>query len=161
RAELIDQGVELLVPERFRAKYPKYFKYFFANPKAQSMDVGRNQFGLHKDGHEIPVELSLHPLETGEGLFVLASIFDITERKQMDEARLRMAAIVEFSDDAIISKSLQGTITSWNPGAQKIFGYTPQEALGKSILMLFPPERHREEVEIRERLERGENVDHF
>src|SRR5207249_7980021 len=88
-------------------------------------------------------------------------IIDITERKQMEQTSVRLADIVQSSDDAIISKALNGAITSWNPGAEKLFGYSAGEAVGKPILMLIPPDRHREEPEIMARIERGENVDHF
>ena len=161
RAELIDHPIEILVPERFRAKHPGYRGGFFASPTTRPMGAGRDLFGLHKDGHEIPVEIGLNPLELGEGVYVLASIIDITERKQMEQTSVRLADIVQSSDDAIISKALNGAITSWNPGAEKLFGYTAGEAVGKPILMLIPPDRHREEPEIMARIERGENVDHF
>ncbi len=72
-----------------------------------------------------------------------------------------LAAIVEFSDDAIISKDLNGVITSWNRGAERLFGYTAGEVRGKSVTLLIPPDRRREEPEILERLKRGERVDHF
>jgi PAS domain S-box-containing protein len=88
-------------------------------------------------------------------------ITDITERKRMEEVRERFAAMVQSSDDAIISKTLDGIITSWNPGAEKLFGYSAQEVLGQSMLMLFPPERANEEPEILARVTRGESVDHF
>jgi len=81
--------------------------------------------------------------------------------RQLAEMRTRLAAIVESSDDAIISKSLAGVITSWNPGAQKLFGYTAAEAIGQNVLMLLPPERRSEETEILGRVERGDNVEHF
>ncbi|HXC60754.1 MAG TPA: PAS domain S-box protein [Steroidobacteraceae bacterium] len=86
---------------------------------------------------------------------------DITERRQAEETAMRFAAIVESSDDAIISKDLRGIITGWNRGAEKIFGYATAEALGKPMLMLFPLERIDEEPAIIERIRRGENVDHF
>src|SRR5205085_9026508 len=86
---------------------------------------------------------------------------DITERKRAEEARLHLAAIVESSSDAIISKTLDGVILSWNQGAQRMFGYTAEEAVGKSILILIPPERHAEEPRILERLRRGERIEHY
>ena len=86
---------------------------------------------------------------------------DITKRKQAEIAMHRLAAIVESSDDAIIGKTLEGIITSWNPGAEAIFGYSAKEAVGKPMLMLFPPERAAEEVEILTRIGRGESVEHF
>jgi PAS domain S-box-containing protein len=76
-------------------------------------------------------------------------------------ARSRLASIVDSSDDAIISKSLDGVITSWNAGAQRIFGFTPEEAVGRSIIMIIPIERRDEEKHILGRLRRGEHIDHF
>ena len=78
-----------------------------------------------------------------------------------EEVREWLAAVVRSSDDAIIGKTLEGTITAWNPGAEKLFGYSPAEAIGRSMLMLVPPERASEEPEILSRIARGERVDHF
>ncbi len=86
---------------------------------------------------------------------------DITERKRAEQMRERLAAVVDSSDDAIISKTLTGTITSWNRGAEKLFGYSGEEAIGKPMLMLIPPERMHEEVDILAGISRGESVDHF
>ena len=86
---------------------------------------------------------------------------DITERKHAEEMRERLAAIVDSSDDAIISKTLDGTITAWNRGAEKVFGYPAAEIVGKSMLMLLPPERLSEESDILARIRRGESIEHF
>jgi PAS domain S-box-containing protein len=86
---------------------------------------------------------------------------DITERKQTEELRERLAAIVESSDDAIISKDLNGIITAWNRGAEKIFGYSASETVGKPMLMLFPPELVSEEKVILARIGRGESIEHY
>ena len=84
-----------------------------------------------------------------------------TEHQSAEETRLHLAAIVESSDDAIISKSLEGVILSWNKGAERIFGYTAEEIVGKSIYTMIPPDRHAEEPNILERLRRGERIDHY
>jgi PAS domain S-box-containing protein len=89
------------------------------------------------------------------------SFRDITARRQAEETRLRLAAIVEFSNDAIISKTLDGVITSWNAAAERLFGYRAEEMLGQSILRLLPAERHVEEDMILARLRRGERIEHF
>jgi PAS domain S-box-containing protein len=94
-----------------------------------------------------------------DGLAVYSQ--DITERKRAEEIRLHLAAIVESSDDAIISKSLEGTILSWNKGARRIFGYSAEEVVGKSIYILIPPDRTDEEPRILERLRRGEPIHHY
>jgi two-component system, chemotaxis family, CheB/CheR fusion protein len=92
---------------------------------------------------------------------ILLAVEEITARKRSEELGQRLAAIVASSDDAIISKDLNGIITSWNQGAERLFGYTAEEAIGKSILILIPPERRDEETRILENLRRGEHLDHF
>ena len=88
-------------------------------------------------------------------------VADITERKRADEVRFRLASVVESSDDAILSMDLEGTITTWNKGAQQIFGYSAAEMVGKSITVLVPPNREDEEPAILARLKRGERIEHY
>jgi PAS domain S-box-containing protein len=103
------------------------------------------------------------PLRNGEGRIVggINMLVDITARKQAEEATAHLAAIVASSDDAIISKNLDGIIKSWNRSAERLFGYTAQEAVGKHITLIIPPDRRTEEEKILSRLRRGEHVDHF
>ena len=104
-----------------------------------------------------------HPVLNASGDLVqfVGSSTDITERKRAEQATCLLAAIVESSHDAIVSKSLNGVITSWNKGAERLFGYAAEEAVGQNIRMIIPPERRDEERTILERLTRGERVDHF
>ena len=88
-------------------------------------------------------------------------MMDITERKQSEQARALHTAIVESSDDAIISKTLDGRIRSWNPGAERLFGYTASEAIGQDVRLIIPPDKIEEEEGILERLRLGERIDHF
>ena len=122
------------------------------------------------DGSERIVDFSMHPIRgrSGAVAFLHPTGIDITERKRIENAlrdselRLRfLAAIVESSDDAIISKNLDGVILSWNRGAERLFGYAAEEAVGKPITMLIPEDRQDEEVEILARLRRGERIEHF
>ena len=99
--------------------------------------------------------------EAGRFISILSLVHDVTAREQAEAARLQLAAIAESSDDTLISKSLDGIITSWNAAAERIFGYRAEEIVGQSILRLVPADRHEEEHEILQRLRRGERVDHL
>jgi PAS domain S-box-containing protein len=103
--------------------------------------------------------LNIRAFPSNEGLAVY--IQDITVRRQAEQARAHLAAIVASSDDAIISKNLHSIITSWNKGAEKLFGYTAAEAIGQSITMLMPPQYVNEEPQILEQIRRGETIDHY
>jgi PAS domain S-box-containing protein len=104
-----------------------------------------------------------HPVLNVSGDLVqfVGSSTDITERKRAEQATRLLAAIVESSHDAIVSKSLNGVITSWNKGAERLFGYAAEEAVGQNITLIIPPERRDEERTIVEQLTRGERIDHF
>jgi PAS domain S-box-containing protein len=109
------------------------------------------------------LEISTAPVANGfgESGHIIVTYRDITERKQMDDARNRLAAIVESSEDAIISKSDCGIVTTWNGGAEKLFGYTAQEMIGRSITCLFPDDRLQEEVDILRSIKLGETIEHI
>jgi len=161
RHELLDREVEMLVPARFRNQHAHHRTGFVREPRMRPMGAGLELYGLHRDGHEFPVEISLSPLETEEGVLVSSAIRDVSERKRAEAALLRLAAIVESSDDAIISEDLNGVITSWNAGAQRIFGYAEGEAVGQSITIIIPPERLSEDADILRRLRAGEHIQHY
>ena len=99
--------------------------------------------------------------DAGELQGAVNILVDITDRKEAELASAFLSIIVESSDDAIISKSLDGVIQSWNHGAQRIFGYSAAEAIGQSILLLIPPDLVHEEYEILSRLSRGERIEHY
>ncbi|HUS20286.1 MAG TPA: PAS domain S-box protein [Terriglobales bacterium] len=113
-------------------------------------------------GSRRKMETQAAPLRTASGATVqLAITHDVTERSRAAEARHRLAAIVESSDDAIISKDLRGIVTSWNRGAEAVFGYRPDEMIGQPILRLIPPELHNDESRILQTICRGERIQHF
>lgn len=107
-------------------------------------------------------EWRINRIVMADGRFAVICYFrDMTDRMVGENLSRRLALIVESSDDAIISKNLDGTIVSWNRGAERLFGYTADEAVGQSVLMLIPADRHNEEPGIIERIRRGERVDHY
>src|SRR5450432_2424556 len=114
-----------------------------------------------KDGRRVEVEFISNAYLVGQKRLIQCNIRDITERKLAEMASNRLAAIIESSNDAIIGKDLSGIITSWNNGAEKIFGYTATEMVGTSILQLIPNGRREEEDQILERIKRGETLLHF
>ena len=116
-----------------------------------------------KNGTLIPISLSVSPMRDGTGRVIGASKIarDISERTQAAIISHRLAAIVESSDDAIVTKDLNGTIVSWNPAAERLFGYTAAEAIGQSIHLVIPAELHDEEDEVLTRIRAGDKVDHY
>ena len=115
-----------------------------------------------KDGRWVVVDSRMAVTQQDGGPpVVLEANRDVTDRRQGEEARGRLAAIVESSDDAILSKTLDGVIRTWNAGAERLFGYTADEAVGRPVTLLIPPDRLGEEEEILARLRRGDRVDHF
>ncbi len=118
---------------------------------------------VDRRGQMKAIEDSAAPIRGASGKIVgVVIVFhDVTERRRADETRLRLAAVVESSDDAILTKTLEGVISSWNEGAARMFGYTAEETIGRPVTMLMPPDYVNEEPGILERLRRGERIDHY
>jgi PAS domain S-box-containing protein len=118
---------------------------------------------MERDGTQVPIDHSGAPSKDAEGnVFGTVLIFrDVTEGRAADRAQALLASIVESSDDAIVSKSLNGIVRSWNTGAERLFGYQASEIIGQSIMTIVPPDRIAEEQLILERLRRGERLEHF
>jgi PAS domain S-box-containing protein len=135
RNELIGRSVDALVPQRFRRGHPDYRAAFYGAPGSRPMGAGRHLYGLRRDGTELPVEIGLNPIETPEGMFVLAAIVDITERRRQEE---RFRATVESAPTAMVMMDSTGVITLVNALTESVFGYSRDELLGQPVEILLP-----------------------
>ena len=161
REDLLGQPVELLVPDRFRSGHPGHRGDYNGEPHTRPMGAGLELYGRRKDGSEFPVEISLSPLETEDGLLVSSAIRDITERRRSEQDASHFRAVVESSHDAIVGKDLDGVITSWNAGAERLYGYTAEEMRGRSISMLVPAGLEDDLPDILRRVRLGERIDDY
>jgi PAS domain S-box-containing protein len=158
--EAIGQSSHALLQTKFPIQFAELVKQL-RNERYWSGELRH----ICKDGREVVVE-SRHQLMS-DGTVIEVNR-DVTERKQIEaalkdtEQQVRwLASIVEFSDDAIVSKNLDGIITSWNKGAERVFGYTSEEVVGQPITIIIPHDRRDEEREILTRIRRGERIEHF
>ena len=142
RQELIGRPMEILLPERFRHAHGSQRTGYFTQPRARGMGTGMELLGQRQDGSEFPVDVSLSPLKTEQGLLVMATIHDITRRKQAEEALresdARMRAIFDTAVDGIVTIDEGGIIERFNPAAERMFGYSEAEVVGNNVSMLMP-----------------------
>ena len=165
-AQMLGEPLDVLLPQRFRTGHRRHVEVF-GQSQATRRSMGNLGaiFGLRASGEEFPIEAAISQATVGGKRIFTVILRDITERRRVEEAlhtsSSLVKSIVDSSRDAIISKTLDGIIMSWNTGAQEVFGYSAAEAVGRPLLMLFPPERIQEEAEILARIARGERVEHL
>jgi PAS domain S-box-containing protein len=135
REELLQQKIEVLLPERFKEGHPGMRSRFFATPESRRMGAGRDLFAMRKNGTEFPVEIGLNPVNTDEGQFVLAAILDISERKRLENL---FRATVESAPIAMVMIDATGTIQLVNSELERLFGYERQALLHQKIEVLIP-----------------------
>jgi PAS domain S-box-containing protein len=160
-AEILGKPLNLLLPDRFTTSHPRHVNTFKAsNGQARRM-TEQEVWGRRKDGSEFPAESSISMLDMGNEKISTAFLRDISDRKQAEASLAQLAAIVESSEDAIVGKSLDGFISSWNAAAERMFGYTRDEVMGQPISILFPPDHLDDMQHVLEHIRRGEVVDHY
>jgi PAS domain S-box-containing protein len=150
--EMIGQSIRRIIPADRQSEEDEVVARVRRGEKVDHFDTVRQ----HKDGTLVPISLTVSPIHDDNGVVIGASKVarDIRDKK-------RLAAIVESSDDAIVSKTLDGIVTSWNPAAVRMFGFTAEEMIGQSIRRIIPPDRQSEEDDVVGHIRRGEKVDHF
>jgi PAS domain S-box-containing protein len=154
--------LERFLPARFRKAHADHIRVFGHNGVTRRTMGGFSPLSaLRTNGEEFPIDASISQVEVSGRKLFTAIVRDVTESSKAREASSRLAAIVESSDDAIISKTLDGVITSWNPAAERLFGYTAGEVVSKRMAGFLPPDRQQEEQDILQRISRGETIDHF
>jgi len=157
--EAIGAHITLIIPKDRLPEEDTIISRVRRGERIEHFDTVRQR----KDGTLIDISLTISPVRDSSGRIVGASKVarEITDRKRAERSTALLAAIVDSSDDAIVSKTLDGIITSWNKSAERIFGYLPEEAVGKHITLIIPRDRWNEESSIIARICRGDRVDHF
>lgn len=162
RAEAVGQELaELIVPPTLRDAHRRGLSHFLKTGEGPVIGKRIEIVGIRKDGSQVWVELAITAVKIENAPVFVAYLRDIGERKTNEESSRRLAAIIESSEDAIVSKDLNGIITSWNAGAERLFGYTAEDAVKKPITIIIPPDRYSEEQKILDRIHSGERVEHL
>jgi PAS domain S-box-containing protein len=157
--EIVGQSILRLIPEHLHPEEFKILSKLRAGERIDHYETVR----VRKNGEKVEISATISPVRDATGRVIGASKIarDITDRRRVDDSRFRLAAIVDSADDAIISKDLNGIITSWNEGAFRMFGYTSEEMVGQPLLRLIPKELSYEEEEILRKLRVGDRIDHY
>ncbi|MGN6553699.1 MAG: sensor histidine kinase [Verrucomicrobiota bacterium] len=159
--EVVGHNVNMLMPSPYREAHDDYLGAYVQTGHAKVIGKGREVLGQRKDKSIFPLDLSVSEVRLAGRRLFTGFVRDITERKEAEKALSYYAAIIESTEDAVVGKTLDGLITSWNKGAETLFGYSREEIIGKPISILIPPDYADEESAIIQRITRGESVEHY
>lgn len=161
KEEVIGQNVNILMPEPYYSEHDNYLKNYLAGVPSRIIGIEREVLGKRKGNALFPMQLNVGEAKLGKHSIFVGFIQDISKRKQMESASRHFEAIVQASADAIMSKNLQGIVTSWNASAEHMFGYAAAEMIDSPMLKLFPLERVDEEKFILKQISHGQRINHF
>jgi len=159
RDQLVGQPIQRLVPESLWQIYAEHQQNYFADPRTRSSGVDVELSGRHHDGTQFPINVSLSHIDTGDVLLVITAVRDVATQQQAVKNAQLISAIVQGSEDAIISGSLGGAITSWNPAAERMYGYSSAEIIGKPAKLLTPKDRAGEVEAVLGQIKAGRRVE--
>ena len=148
RTEVLGHNVNILMPEPYHSQHDGYIDHYVKTGQKKIIGIGREVVGKRKNGSTFTMQLLVGDASVGDEWCYIGFIQDITERKRLAVTSKLYELLVKNSDDAIITKRIDGIITSWNPGAQNLFGYSAKEMIGQSIYKLIPPDRYDKEATI-------------
>ena len=157
--EALGQPIRLIIPPELLPEEDEVVRRIRSGETNYHYETTR----IAKDGHRLEVSLTVSPLKGEDGQIIGASQIarDISDRKRLERGAAHLAAIIDSSDDAIVSKDLNGIVMSWNSAAERMFGFTADEMIGRSIRLVIPPDRQAEEDDVLAHIRRGERVEHY
>lgn len=159
KSEILGKQIDkTIIPFKHRVSHKKGLRHYFKTGEGPLLNKRMELTALRRNGEEFPIELSVTPLQFDDEVIFSAFLYDITARKNFEDQQAMLYAIMQFSDDAIIGLNLQGIILSWNKGAEKIYGYSAEDTIGKSIGLIYPPERGEEFILLSYKLQMGEKM---
>jgi PAS domain S-box-containing protein len=161
RDQLIGEPIDTLVPETLWQIYAEHQQDYFSDPITRSSGLDLQLSGRDQDGTEFPINISMSHIDTDDVLLVITAVRDVTRQQQAVANAALVEAIVEYSDDAISASTLEGTITSWNPAAARMYGYSSKEIIGRSGSVLTPPDRAGEMGALLTKIKDGQAVRRF
>ena len=158
-SEIVGRSIRLIVPPDRQAEEDRVLSAIRRGEIIDHFETVRQR----KDGTLVPISLTVSPIRDLSGEIVGASKIarDLSRTQRVQRDALRLAAIVDSSDDAIVGKDLNSIITSWNAAAQRMFGYSAEEMIGKSVRILIPDDRQHEEDDVLSRITRGQRFEHY